>query len=204
MHRNRMTTDLRRWSDMVTQQMFSEGRAMLAEVEVPASVFEEAARRLLDNIDWSGGDGETVLHMIGIDVNNLDEPVDLKNPEIEERLLDWAIDRVRDAYQDIDYRFSGDTIRIYREITAPAKWKPDPTQHPGIYWSWDEGAAEAHWGSFSNGQVKWLLTAEVTAAQIDWVSTLAANGAPSYEDEREITLIEGTPVHLISCQRRAR
>jgi hypothetical protein len=70
----------------------------------------------------------------------------------------------------------------------------------GIYWSWDEHAAEAHWGNFATGHVKWRLVADVSSRQIDWVSTLSANANPDMADEKEITLRENVPVKLVSYQ----
>jgi hypothetical protein len=109
--------------------------------------------------------------------------------EFKSKLKYWAIDRVEEAYWNIEQKMKGDTIRVYRVITAPPDWTPGD-RHLGIYWSWDEHAAEAHWGEFGTGHVKWRLIADVTSRQIDWVSTLAANGSPDLENEKEITLRE--------------
>lgn len=180
---------------------------ILLEVELPDAVFDAAAKATIDNVDWGGGGGETVIQMVRADdpyasPDDEEEEFDTDSPEFQEKLLAWAKDRVWSAHEEIDYMFQGkDVIRVYRMITAPPNWKPDPKQHPGIYWSWDEDAAEAHWGSFGKGHVQWLLVADVNSSQIDWVSTLAANAVPDSESEREITLRQDTPVQLVDYRR---
>ncbi len=111
----------------------------------------------------------------------------------------WCIDRLYGALSNIRHRFQGNQITVYRCISAPEDWQPDG-RHPGIYWSWDKNAADAHWG---DGQgVNWLMTAVVTTDQIDWVPTAVQNALSSYEDEREIRLKPDTPVHIIDWHRK--
>lgn len=111
-------------------------------------------------------------------------------------------DRAWDAYNAIIDRMTNGTLTVYREITAPANWQPDPNRHPGTYWSWDEQTAEAHWGSFANGEVKWIIVGQVVAKQIDWVATLANNAAFDYENEREIQLIPNGRVTVVNYYQR--
>ena len=165
----------------------------LCEVELPEAIFTEAAKRLIDNIDWGGGDRDTALHMMGYDEEGQEE-LDTDSPEFQAQLMRWAEERVSDVYFDIDEHFQGDVLRVYRMITAPSDWTPDPARHPGEYWSWNERAAEAHWGDFRHFHVKWLLTADVHSSQIDWPQTLAANGSPSLGDEDEITVRTDVPL----------
>ena len=138
-------------------------------VELPNTIWKEAANRLIDNIDWNGG-GETIFYMLGYDKDEVgfEEP-DTNSQEFKDELLEWAEDRVREAYNKIKGLFHGDIIHVYRMITAPQNWKPDPDRHPGDYWAWSEACADAHWGDFSNGNVKWMLEADVHSSQIDRV-----------------------------------
>ncbi len=119
--------------------------------------------------------------------------------EWDDYLRDWCENRIYDVMWNIGHLFKGNTLRVYRTITAPRDWKPDPNRHPGIYWSWDEHASEAHWGEYGEGHVNWQLVADVTADQIDWPRTLVQNALPSYDSEKEIRLIENTPVEIISA-----
>lgn len=172
----------------------------LCEVQVGDDIVRQAAQSLISQIDWSGGGGETVLAMMGYDPYNSEE-VDHKSAEFQQQLLTWAADRINDVLWEIENQFEGDTITVYRMITAPPNWQPDPNMHPGQYWSWDEDAADAHWGDFSQGNVKWLMMADVQFDQIDWVQTLAVNGMPDQEDEREITLLPNVPVKILKYWR---
>jgi hypothetical protein len=181
-----MESDLRRWMRLV-------------EIELPDSIYPKAARRLIQNIDWSGGGGETVMYYLGY--NEESPPPNINSRAFKKKLNAWAIERVKDAFEEIDWRFKGDVIRVYRMITAPPTWVPDPNRHPGEYWSWDEHAAQAHWGSFGSGDVKWLMVADVHKSQIDWEQTLAASGSPDAEDEKEITVRLNSPIKLLSYKR---
>lgn len=173
------------------------------------STTKRAAEILIQNIDWSGGDGETLLAELGYfdedgEERESEEP-SLDDPAFRAEVTAWAEDRIDAAERNIEARFKSNLLPIYRMITAPADWKPDPSQHPGIYWSWDQRKADAHLGRFEAGYVKWMLYTEVTAEQIDWVSTLAANGEISTgDDEAEITLWDNQPVKILKYWRVGR
>lgn len=184
-------------------------KQIIESVDLPDAVLSQAAEGLLDAIDWEGGDGETVMYMLGyryngseyVDTDDDENVADLDSPEIKSKLKYWAKSRVENSLDNILYHFNGDIIRVYRMITAPKNWKPDPNRHPGQYWSWDKQSADAHWGSFNNGHVKWLMTADIHSNQIDWVQTLSVNSNPSQEDEAEITVPENVPIKLINYER---
>jgi len=105
-------------------------------------------------------------------------------------------ERIWDATCMISERFKDDKIWLFRVITAPRNWTPDPNRGPGIYWSWDREAADAHWGSFGDGNIKWLLTTQATQNQIDWPKTIAMNASPDYEEEKEIRLLTDAGVEF--------
>ena len=171
----------------------------LCESGITDAILTKAAQRLVQNIDWSEG-SDIVLSGMGYSEDDTEE-LDMKSPEFDAKLLQWAKGQVADAEWNIQQHFNGEIIRVYRMITAPVDWKPDPTRHPGDYWSWEEDCADAHWGNFSNGDVKWMMTADVHMSQIDWVQTLAVNGMPDSEDECEITMIPNTPIKLLNYKR---
>jgi hypothetical protein len=179
-------------------------RSLIRIVEshsLPDSVFNKAGRMMRSNIDDGGGEGETVFLMIQQDFPDITEKDwQSYNRKFKSALNKWSLDRVFWAFTNIDARFRGDEIMVWREITAPADWKPDD-RHPGVFWSWERNAAEAHWGSFSQGQVTWLMSGMVKFQHIDWVATLAANSAPDYENEKEIRIKEGAPVRSIQYER---
>lgn len=115
--------------------------------------------------------------------------------EFDAWVYDWVGDKAYECYYQIVHFFRDDNIRGYRMITAPADWKPDQ-RHPGLYWSWDKRAADAHWGSFKEGHVKWMLEADIPWSAIDWTTTLAQNVGPSSEEEKELRVIDGFPIRL--------
>jgi hypothetical protein len=128
-----------------------------------------------------------------------DEDDDENGAEFDTYVKKWSESQLHEVLWQLSNLFTGDTLRVYRVITAPPTWKPD-SRHPGIYWSWDQNAAEAHWGDFSDGNVKWEMEADVSYNQIDWPKTLIQNALADYESEREIRLKENTPVNLISVK----
>lgn len=159
----------------------------------PKTVIEQAVRMLINDIKMNDADSASFAHY------NLDiapeefETIGVR--EYQRRLRHWAEERVYDALSNIEWLGRHGTIPIWREITAPANWTPD-AQHPGIYWSWDQHAAEAHWGNFDGGNVKWLMHARVAMKNVDWPATLAMNANPDYESEKEIRLKPNTPIKL--------
>ena len=142
----------------------------------------DALAELISNSDSGTG-------YIAFEMGCRDDPYGETDAECWEREFpDWCKSAVFDAFHMITGLFKGDKLPIWRVITAPANWRPKRGDHPGIYWSWDQHAAEAHWGEFGAGHVEWMLSAEVTFNQIDWVGTLAKNAMPDFADEKEITV----------------
>jgi len=66
----------------------------------------------------------------------------------------------------------------------------------GIYWSWDERAAEAHWGNSAHNNDA-LIKSSIKEEYIDWRNTLYANMDMSLgEEEKEITLFKNTSLKI--------
>ena len=68
----------------------------------------------------------------------------------------------------------------------------------GVCWSHDEHKAEAHWGSFGNGHVKWMILSVATVDQIDWRSTVMLNAYES--EEAEIRLKNGISIPILGLK----
>ncbi len=172
---------------------------------VPEPNYASMIKLLDEEIDWSGGSGEEVMWHFFNDheAYNPDENPDA--PEVPKEVLDkwfknWAEEQIRDVVHEIDYHFDDDKIKIWRVITAKTNW--DPLKQPlGVFWSFEENAAEAHWGKFDKGHVKWKIESEATADQIDWESTIVKNCNPSLSDEKEIQLKDGVKIPIISLTR---
>lgn len=158
----------------------------------------EAAERLAHDIERDEESWPRLDWRIDRGRDAYEEHEDEESEEFKEHLKDWAVDRVDNAAGEVSYNIEGDSIRVWRVITAPRDWTPEG-RHPGIFWSWDEDAAEAHWGQTGNFFVQWTLEAVVKTSDIDWPATLYQNAHPSFEEEKEIRLKEGTPVKLLSA-----
>jgi hypothetical protein len=115
----------------------------------------------------------------------------------------WCDNAVSEAMWQIRRRIEGGKLRAWREIRADENWTPEQ-QHPGIYWSWDENTAEAHWGGGheGHGPVTWMMEALLNPAQINWPITIAMNANPSYEEEREVRIFPNTPVEIVRSWQR--
>lgn len=166
---------------------------------------------LNSDIDWSGGDGESVMYEF---YQNYPEYDPEKHDNVKEppktvfnQWFDgWVRDLAWQVIDDIEGRVGRDgTINIWREITAPKNWHPASRKHIGVYWSWDKHAAHAHWGSFKSGHVKWLLGAIAHVDQVDWNSTIALNLNPSLgSEEKEIRLYDNVEIVLVSLEKEGR
>jgi hypothetical protein len=138
-----------------------------------------------------------------------DDSVDVTAPENLAATRGVYHDRAMNAEYEITSRFQNGQITLYRVITAPATWTVE-SQHPGLYWAWDEKAAHPHWGGNNHTvntgltpatDVCWMITASVTADQIDWVPTLALNATFCFEDEREVRLLPSSQPRILSTKR---
>lgn len=155
---------------------------------------KEVVNRVHNELDWSSGAGEGVIedYMRANDINDEEEI----NTDSEE-FMEWFDDWVEDNYSDVEYKIlhcvKNGHITLWRCITAPQDWTPEGGRHPGIYWSYNEHAAEAHWGSFG-GDVAWVMQTTVPVGAIDWLPTLVQASQPDYQDEDEVRIKDGYPV----------
>jgi hypothetical protein len=98
-------------------------------------------------------------------------------------------------------KFDSGKIRCWRAITVSQDWTPPKDSKVGVYWSWDAKSAEAHWGSYGNGNVECVIEALIPIQLIDWVTTLVANSNPNFDDEREIKIADGSSVEIVSFEK---
>ena len=185
---------MREWIDLIENTLNEE-------LSVPNQLanVDEIAKFVESNTDWTGGSGEQLMYEYQ-QARELDPDlsINIHSQDFKDWLKEWVEDQVYDAWNNFMHLFDrGGNAILYRMITAPADWKPDD-RHPGIYWSWEEDAAEAHWGDFRRGHVRWLLTAKVN---VDWTATLAMNVQPDYASEKEIRLKDNAPLELLNVER---
>jgi hypothetical protein len=127
-----------------------------------------------------------------------------------DRLYDHFQDEVSDFTYSLDSiengtEFGDDLISVWRVISYnKAPWTgenqtPDEYQeiikrgNVGEYWSWDESAAEPHWGN--GGGIDLVLHGLVKPENVNWVQTLYKN-AYHLKEEREIEIIPGKEILL--------
>ncbi len=114
----------------------------------------------------------------------------------EDYIKGFWIDRIEETYHNITWLFKDGHHICYRMITAPETWTPN--DKIGIYWSWDKEAADAHWGNFDSNNKKWLIKASISKDNVDWPITIVYNTLSSYQDEKEIRIIDDSKVKIIS------
>ena len=185
------------------------------EYKLKHNIVERAALSLHDFTDAAVQELATEIQMNPGDelmMYRLDQGMDPYDGEdhdeahYQEWLPDYLEGKVSDTIGYIWNNFTEENgeIIIYREITAPADWVEQgglTTRGLGVYWSWDEHAAEAHWGNFSEGQVKYLLQGSVSYNEVNWVSTITKNAHSQSEDEKEVELKEGSTIRLLGVYR---
>ena len=134
---------------------------------------------------------------------------DIDKEEIEntEEFKNWFTYELRYRYDDAVERITdkikpNGAIDIWRRITVDDeenRWinhLADAGKHLGIYWSWDERAAEAHWGDATKKSDA-LIKSSIKEEYIDWRNTIYANMDLSLgEDEKEITLFKNTSIKI--------
>lgn len=144
-----------------------------------------------------------------IDLYKMEEGIDddIDNEEIEnsEDFQNWLKYEIEVNYDNVLDNMvskikSDGTIDIWREMTVDDKWVDDlikTGKHLGIFWSWDERAAEAHGGKFSDNYKKIEIKSSVNEKYIDWEETIKLNmDIDLGEDEKEIRLFKNTPLKI--------
>jgi hypothetical protein len=132
--------------------------------------------------------------------------VDTDKEEIKktEDFKNWLTYELRARFDDvidnINNKINPDgTIDIWRRIKVDDIWVNHLIQagkHLGIYWSWDEHAAEAHWGDTAKNSNA-LIKSSINEKYIDWNNTIDANmNLVLGEDEKEITLFKNTSLKI--------
>lgn len=157
------------------------------------TVIDAGAEMLFRGLPGSGWESAKIDALLEAGHDPYDH--NLLDSQIDELVKDWCDEKVSNVYYEIEFLVRGGTLPVWREITAVEGWKPSDWEHPGIYWSWDKGSAEAHWANGSDQHV-YLMSAELPLTDIDWPITLAMNANPDYEGEREIRIKPGVPVRV--------
>jgi hypothetical protein len=126
----------------------------------------------------------------------------------QESFLNWLEYDLRYKLEELIRLYRNELIQngkvtVWRAMTVTSSWLDHlerEGKHLGIYWTWDPDAADTHWGDYSKTS-KVLIEAEVPENGVDWGKTLITNIEPfTGDDEKEITLIKGVPLKILSVE----
>lgn len=148
---------------------------------------------------------ETFIQIYKIE-NEYDDLDDLDDDEIEasEKFKNWLKYDIENRYDNVvnelGYKIKDDnTIDLWRIITVNDNWLDhiiNNGKRLGIYWSWNENSAEAHWADSSKSNTVVIKTS-VSEKLIDWVETIQLNMNISLgEEEKEIRLFKNTSIKI--------
>jgi len=94
-------------------------------------------------------------------------------------------------------------IKIWRAMSVNKEWESrlqTEAKHLGIYWSWDQEGAEPHWGYNTELPFTTIMEAEVDETSVDWYPTIRLNIEPVSFEEKEIRLVKGSKINIISIK----
>jgi hypothetical protein len=94
-------------------------------------------------------------------------------------------------------------IKIWRAMSVNKEWEsrlPSEAKHLGIYWSWDSEGAEPHWGYNTDLPFTTIMEAEVDETSVDWYPTIRLNVEPISFEEKEIRLVKGSKINILSIK----
>ena len=151
-------------------------------------------QRIRDALNWQNPEdfdwiAEDASEELGIEIFDISE--DEFNKFIEsEWYQDKLFQAASNSYQKIMDHFEGNTISVWREITAESWNKDKPV---GEYWSW--GQAEAYCAD-SDIDKYYLFNGVVSDDDIDWGATIWKNAPWGLHDEQEIHIIKGSKISI--------
>jgi len=137
-----------------------------------------------------------------IEENDLDENDENEiqdSVEYYEYVKDILERGLEEAKDNIYYKINDESgkIKLYRAMDVDENWMEHlktKGKHLGIYWSWDEDGAVAHWSKGKKLDV--IMETEIDEKYINWQETLTMNMHPSYSEEKEIRLFKNTPINI--------
>ena len=94
-------------------------------------------------------------------------------------------------------------IKIWRAMSVNKEWESrlqTEAKHLGIYWSWDQEGAEPHWGYNMELPFTTIMEAEVDEKSVDWYQTIRLNTEPVSFEEKEIRLVKGAKIKIVSIK----
>lgn len=123
------------------------------------------------------------------------------NSNFQEYVREVFRDNLEDRIQDISSHIENGSIMIYRNIHVDDKWFDHilkDGKHLGIYWSYNEEAAQSYWHDRDKYTESVTIHSIVKEEYVDWKTTLQIGSHPNYRDEMEIRLFKNTPLKILS------
>ncbi len=157
----------------------------MVEGMLPPATVKEALRQIVEQIPNYSLD--SYYGQMGVDGDEMLE-------EIENEI--WETEG------NIAGLIKNGSLTLYREISAPVDWDYRLETRPHDYWSYDIEAAHAHWASDGADDIRWLITATISANQVDWVRTLVQGGNVMLSSEKEVCLQQGVRPDIIDVRPR--
>lgn len=129
---------------------------------------------------------------------NIDEDQNIDYDDLLDFIKDEFIENFENTKENIFYLIKNEKLPIFRAITVDKNWLEHlrtQGKRLGVYWTWDERAAETHWG-YDPKKYTAILKSEINIKYIDWITTFELNSHPYYTEEKEIRLYKNTPINL--------
>jgi hypothetical protein len=165
----------------------------------PETIVQNFKYDMQDEYDLSPEEKEEIMH------GDMDE---IQETDRFKKWLRYTVEYRIDDFIDSIQRYyftDNNEINIWRKMTVDQKWidqllNPKISgQRVGRYWSFEEDAAEAHWGNFNDLEIK--LYSRIPEQYVDWTQTIEANIDLSIgDDEKEITLFKNTPIKILGLE----
>lgn len=173
----------------------------------------------LSSLDMSSG----INDFIGFHEGDYDPDDYDSKKEYEEAMEENRNEKFEDYFQEKSQEFitefgkiskiQNGGLKIFRCVTVADAKKyaadlkkgkyPKGFSGLGIFWSWDESAAECHWGDSKHPDTI-VLEAVAPLNAVDFKTTVIKNLHTSMGDEKEIQLKEGAKIKLLSIEDESR
>lgn len=157
--------------------------------------------------DFIGENGDNYIDIYR-NIYDVDEDVDddeiLEDKYFKDFIREMLIESFEEAKDELYDNINPTTnkVELYRHMTVHDNWidhLKKQGKRIGEYWSWDESAAEAHWG---DSKLEYLaeIKSEIDDKYINWIETLEQNTHPSFKEEKEIKLFKNTPIKIVDLK----
>lgn len=137
----------------------------------------------------------------GFDEDDVDFSDEDTAADYRELVAEYAWERVSEALSDLCFYVDSEEgqVSAWRALAvSPDFLEVGLHERPiGRYWSFDKGAAEAHWGNFQDGRREIVLYGVVRLEDVDWQTSVVMNAHSN--EEKELRLKQTAFVRVLSA-----